>query len=146
MLKYNHLFKKTPTMPTKFLLVLLLAVSAFGIAIEDDPAFKKIYQLDQNSGKLVLMIYSAQSCPQCAYMKEKVFKEQHVQVFLKKHFVVLEKDVHKDDLPSGFDYFGIPTIFFVDREGRSRGKFVGSSRAAPFLQELKQVVQKAENP
>ncbi len=71
-------------MPQKLLLILLLAISALGLTIEDDPAFKKIYQHDQNSDKLVLMLYSAQSCPQCAYMKEKVFKEQNVQMFLKK--------------------------------------------------------------
>ena len=129
----------------KLLLILLLAGAASGMTIEDDPAFKKIYQEEQNSDKLVLMMYSAHSCPQCAYMKEKVFQERNVQAFLKQHFVVLEKDVHRDDLPSGFDYFGIPTIFFVDREGRSIAKFVGSSRAVPFLQQLEQVIQKAEN-
>jgi len=132
-------------MSNKIFLILLLATSAFGITIEDDPTFKKIFEKGQNSDKLVLMMYSAESCPQCAYMKEKVFKDSNVHAFLQKHFVVLEKDVHRDDLPSSFDYFGIPTIFFVDKDGKMRGKFVGSSRAAPFLKELEQIVQEAES-
>lgn len=109
--------------------------------ITNDMKFQSIYSKIENSDKLILMIYTAKSCPQCAYMKEKVFKDKEVKRFMEKHFVVLEKDINKDDLPDGFEYFGIPTMFFIDKEGNQIDKFIGSSRAKPFLGTLKKIVQ-----
>ena len=122
-------------------LILLLSSYLFAMSINEDPAFKAIYNKERNSDKILLMMYSTESCPQCSYMKLKVFKDPKVAMFLNKHFVVLEKDVQKENLAEGFDYFGIPTIFFVDENGTQHGKFIGSARAKPFLQELEKVVQ-----
>lgn len=108
-------------------------------SISDDPSFKSIYSKKQNNDKILLMIYTAKTCPQCAYMKQKVFKQKDVKKFMDKHFVVLQKDINKDDLPKGFDYIGIPTMFFIDKNGNQVGKFVGSSRAKPFLKSLKSI-------
>ena len=129
----------------KTFLFLFLISYSFGMQISDDPSFKKIYQQKQNSNKILLMLYSAKSCPQCAYIKQKVFKENKVKKFLNEHFVILEKDVNKDDLPSGFDFFGIPTMFFVDKNGTSKGKIIGSSRAEPFLKQLEQVIREVNS-
>ncbi len=127
----------------KILFFYFLIVSyVLGMQIEDDPTFKLIYQQKQNSNKIVLMLYSAKTCPQCSYMKEKVFKDKEVKKFMDTHFVILEKDINKDDLPNKFEYFGIPTMFFIDREGKQIGKIVGSSRAKQFLEQLKKVVDK----
>ena len=131
------MFKKT------FLFLLLVSYS-FALQVTDDPSFKSIYQ-QHNDDKIILMMYTASSCPQCAYMKQKVFKENRVKSFLNQHFVILEKNVQKDDLPSGFEYFGIPTMFFIDRNGTSIGKIIGSSRAEPFLQQLKQILKEKQN-
>lgn len=127
-----------------FLLSLLLAAFAWGIPITEDPSFKSIFAQKQNADRTVLMMYTAQTCPQCAYMKQKVFKAPEVKEYLDKHFVVLEKDVNRDDLPEGFDYFGIPTIFFVDRNGVQIGTFIGSARAEPFLETLRGIVKESE--
>lgn len=124
-----------------FLLFSLLAAIASGMQITDDASFQSVYAERQNEEKIVLLLYTAESCPQCAYMKQKVFKEREVKRFMDAHFVVLEKDVSKDELPGGFDYFGIPTIFFVDRNGMRIGTFIGSSRAQPFLETLQKIVK-----
>ena len=126
----------------QFLIFLLLSSFTFAMEIKNDTMFQELYKDKANDKKVTLMIYSATTCPQCAYMKEKVFKEPKVAAYLKKHFLILQKDIQKDELPDGFDYFGIPTIFFVDKDGLEQGKFIGSSRAEPFLQELKNVYKK----
>ena len=46
---------------------------------------------NQNNEKLVLMLYSAETCPQCAYMKQKVFKDIEVKKFMDKQFVIFRK-------------------------------------------------------
>jgi len=121
------------------LLFLLLQSLGFAMQIKDDPAFQKLYSKKADSQKITLMIYTATVCPQCAYMKERVFTEPKVAAFLKKHFLILKKDIQKDELPDGFEYFGVPTIFFVDKNGSQHSRFVGSARAKPFLEELQKV-------
>ena len=125
-----------------FFIYFLIVIYVFSMQIEDDPTFKLIYQQKQNSDKIVLMLYSAKTCPQCAYMKEKVFKDEEVKKFMDTHFVILEKDINKDDLPNKFEYFGIPTMFFIDKNGKQIAKIIGSSRAKSFLEQLKQVVNR----
>jgi len=89
--------------------------------------------------KIVLMIYTTDDCPECAYMKSKVFHDKGVEPYMKRHFVVIEKNVHTSKLPDGYDFFGIPTMFFIDKEGNKKETIVGSKRPQPFLGELRRI-------
>ena len=113
--------------------------SLYGISITEDKEIQKLITPKENQKKLVLMFYSAKTCPQCAYMKQKVFKEKKVKQFMKEHFVIMYKDINRDELPKGFEYFGIPTMFFIDHKGNQVDKIVGSSRADKFLKELQKI-------
>jgi thioredoxin-related protein len=129
----------------RFLSVLFMTCSfSYGLQLNEDPSFLDIYENGDNDQKNVLLFYSAKTCPQCAYMKQKVFQEANVKQYLQKHLVVLEKDINKDELPKGFEYFGIPTMFFVNKDGKQVGKIVGSLRAEPFLKTLKNILEKGE--
>ena len=97
--------------------------------ITEDKGFLNVFAQKENASKILLMIYTAKSCPQCAYMKQKVFQDAEVKAYMEQYFVVMEKDIHQDDLPDGYEYFGIPTMFFIDRNGKQVGKVIGSSRA-----------------
>ena len=112
--------------------------------ILEDKNFQEIYTKKENSKKLVLMIYTAKTCPQCAYMKQKVFQDINVKSFMEKYFVVLEKNIDTDELPDGFQYFGIPTMFFINNKGEQVEKFIGSSRAEPFLNNLKKIIKEKQ--
>ena len=121
----------------KLCLLLILVGFAFGFSIQNDAKFEEIYKTKSNKDKIVLMIYTAKSCPQCAYMKKKVFTQKNIKNFMDENFVVLEKDIDKDDLPENFEYIGIPTMFFVNSKGEQIDKFVGSARADEFWEVLK---------
>ena len=125
---------------TRSLLWLVLAVlPAFSVPIQNDPSFNNAISSIGSSDKLVLMIYTADSCPECAYMKQKVFNDKVIEPLLQANFVIIEKNVQRDDLPDGFDYFGIPTMFFIDKAGHKIAKLVGSSRPAAFAEELHRI-------
>ena len=85
------------------------------------------------------MIYTTDGCPECAYMKQKVFHDKEVESYLNRNFVVIEKNVHKNTLPEGDDFFGIPTMFFIDKEGNKIDTIVGSERSQPFLKDLHRI-------
>ncbi len=124
-----------------FFLFLFTITSSYALQITQDTEFQDIYENSQNNDKLVLMLYSAKTCPQCAYMKHKVFTTKEVKQFMDKHFVILEKDINQDDLPEELEYFGIPTMFFIDKKGNQVAKIIGSSRAKPFLEKIEKIIK-----
>lgn len=122
-----------------WIVVSLMLMSLYATPIQSDKEFQQIVEKMGKDEKLVLMIYTADDCPECAYMKQKVFQEQDVKPYLNCHFVVMEKNVHRSKLPDGYDYFGIPTIFFIDKAGMNKETLVGSKRPKAFLEVLHRV-------
>lgn len=124
----------------KFLLVVwMMGLSLWGGVIQNDEQFKNAVRGMANENKLVLMIYTTEDCPECAYMKQKVFHDKTIEAYMSRNFVVIEKNIHKNKLPDGFDYFGIPTMFFIDRAGNKKETIIGSKRPEPFLAELRRI-------
>lgn len=117
----------------------IMIIGALAAPIQNDEQFKNAVAGMEKENKLVLMIYTTDDCPECAYMKKKVFHDSAVQPILKRGFVVIEKNVHTGKLPEGFDYFGIPTMFFVDKMGNKKETIVGSRRASEFAKELHRI-------
>jgi len=126
-------------MKNVFLFVFLLGATLFGTPIQIDEQFKEAVHNIGEEDKYILMIYTATDCPECAYMKQKVFHDKSVEPYLTRYFVVIEKNIHKDKLPDGFDYFGIPTMFFIDKFGVKKETVVGSKRPKAFLDVLQQI-------
>ena len=124
----------------KFLLaVWLMVLNLSAHTIQNDEQFKSAVAGMGKEDKLVLMIYTTDDCPECAYMKKKVFHDKTVEPYMSRNFVVIEKNVHKSKLPDGYDFFGIPTMFFIDKTGNKKETIVGSKRPQPFLSELKRI-------
>lgn len=117
----------------------LVVLSLWGGTIQNDEQFKTAVSSMGSENKLVLMIYTTDDCPECAYMKTKVFHDKTVEPYMSQNFVVIEKNVHKSKLPDGYDFFGIPTMFFIDKAGNKKETIVGSKRAQPFLSELHRI-------
>jgi len=117
----------------------MMVLSLWGGSIQNDDQFKTAVSSMGTVDKLVLMIYTTDDCPECAYMKQKVFHDKAVEGYMDRHFVVIEKNVHKNKLPEGYDFFGIPTMFFIDKSGNKKETIVGSKRAREFLSELKRI-------
>lgn len=123
----------------KILLMMMAVGVVWGGTIQNDPAFQSAVDSIGKTDKLVLMIYTTDDCPECAYMKKKVFHDKTVEPYLSQNFVVIEKNVHKSKLPDGYDYFGIPTMFFIDKNGHKKETIVGSKRAPEFNKELRRI-------
>jgi thioredoxin-related protein len=124
----------------KFLLIVwMMGLSLWGGRIQHDEQFKNAVTMMGKENKLVLMIYTTEDCPECAYMKQKVFHDKGIVTYMSQNFVVIEKNVHRSKLPDGFDYFGIPTMFFIDKAGNKKETIIGSKRPEPFLVELHRI-------
>lgn len=121
------------------MVIWITMLSLWGGSIQNDEQFKSAVAGIGKANKLVLMIYTTDDCPECAYMKTKVFHDKAVEPYLSRNFVVIEKNVHKGKLPDGYDFFGIPTMFFIDKAGNKKETVVGSKRPAEFHKELRRI-------
>jgi len=121
------------------LLLLTMLLSLWAGSIQEDKDFQSAIGSMGKKDKLVLMIYTTDGCPECAYMKEKVFHDKIVEPYMRDNFVVIEKNVHKSELPDGYDFFGIPTMFFIDKMGNKKATIIGSKRAQAFLDEITRI-------
>ena len=137
----NSKMRKT-VMMKYFIFSWMLVVSLLGGTIQNDDQFKAVVSAIATEDKMILMIYTSDDCPECAYMKQKVFQDKSVEPYLKRNFVVIEKNVHKSKLPDGYDYFGIPTMFFIDKAGIKKDILVGSKRPKDFVKILYSVRDK----
>ncbi len=122
-----------------FFLMMLLNTFLQASPIQHDEQFKTAVASMGRENKLVLMMYTTDDCPECAYMKQKVFHDKTVEPYMRQNFVVIEKNVHRNILPDGYDFFGIPTMFFIDKTGTKKETIVGSKRAGAFLSELHRI-------
>lgn len=125
-----------------FLMIAILTAYLYAGSIQNDREFQQAVETMGHEKKLVLMIYTTADCPECAYMKQKVFHDKVIEPYLNRHFVVIEKNIHTSKLPDGFDYFGIPTMFFIDKAGNKKETIVGSKRPKLFVSELRRIRSK----
>ncbi|MDP3466110.1 MAG: thioredoxin family protein, partial [Sulfuricurvum sp.] len=77
-----------------FLIIVILTTCLYAGSIQNDREFQQAVEMMGQEKKLVLMIYTTADCPECAYMKQKVFQYQEVEPYLNRHFVVIEKNIH----------------------------------------------------
>jgi len=119
------------------LLFMTCTLALFASELHYEHNLNKAIEEANRQHKEVMMIYSAVWCPECNYMKNVVFKDEKVSKYIQDHYVVLALDIQKDTLPEGFDYIGIPTFFFLDKNAKEKHKIIGGSKADIFLRKLK---------
>ena len=122
-----------------FIMMILYATTLFSTTLHYEHNLSKALQKASGQNKEVMMMYSATWCPECAYMKDVVFKDKKMLKYMDEHFIVLTLDIDHDVLPKGFDFVGIPTFFIVDKNLKKQGRILGGSKANIFLQKLKAV-------
>ena len=121
------------------ILIIAFMISSQASQLQFEHNFKTALQKAKKQDKEVMMMYSAKWCPECNYMKDVVFKDAKASEYMQKHFIFLSLDIQNDKLPSGFEYVGIPTFFFIKNNTKLSGKIIGGDRADRFFKKLKAI-------
>ena len=122
-------------------LLLLLSIITLSFAApswEDD--FEYALESAKEDKKLVLLMFSSQTCKVCKYMKTKVYPDKSVSAFITDNFIPVEVDINEYPDAFGYKVFGTPTYYFLTSEGQVIGDaMIGGAKADAFLQKLKDV-------
>ena len=85
-------------------------------------------------------MYSTPTCPECNYMKKKVFKDKEIISYTNENFVSVIMDIKKDKDILPYKFIGIPTVYFSKADDMTLiTKKIGGTREAQFLEVLKSV-------
>ncbi len=126
----------------KKILILFLTVKVlFAAAPEWSSDYNQTLEKAKKEAKPVLMMYHASWCPECAYMKEVIFKDPSLSEYMKSHFELVAFDIQKDKqkLPAGYTYKGVPTFYIISPDKKLLGKIEGASSAKEFMNKLEQL-------
>lgn len=121
-------------------LILFLIGSVFAVELNWLHDFEEAKKVAKQKNLPIMIMYTTQSCPECEYMKKKVFQDEQISRKLEVSFVLVLLDIHKDKLP--FEFIGVPTFFFTKPDGTLIDKKVGGSREKAFLAKLAEVTSK----
>lgn len=117
-------------------LLFTLSLFAGGINFEKDLDTAK--QKAQNENKKLMIMYSAVGCPECNYMKKKVFVNEEIISYTNENYVsvILDIQEHKEILP--YKYIGIPTFYITDaKDMKLISQKIGGTRDVQFLDFIK---------
>ncbi len=123
----------------KGVLALLLAGFAWG-EVDWATSYERGLAQAKEEQKLVMVMFSKESCKACAYMKKEVFERPQVARYLDEHYVAIEVDIHDYPKTMGYKVIGTPTFYFLAPDGTTLGSaLVGKAPEKLFLDELRAV-------
>lgn len=120
--------------------LLFLTLSLFSASINFEKDLETAKQKAVKQNKKLMIMYSTPTCPECNYMKKKVFKDKEIISYVNENFVSVIMDIKedKDELP--YKFIGIPTFYFSDAQNMELlSKKIGGTREAQFLEIVKNV-------
>jgi len=83
--------------------------------------------------KGVMVMLSKEDCPACEYMEGVVFEEGIVEETIRKNFIAVHLDIHKNTLPQGIGYIGTPTFYFLNTKGEKVKRYDGAANIPTFM-------------
>lgn len=117
-------------------LLLFFVTFAFSSSINFESSLEEAIK----KNRPLMIMYSTPTCPECNYMKKKVFKDKEVNSYANKNFVSVVMDINENKKELPFKFIGIPSFFFVDaRTMTLLDKSLGGMREKEFLSVLKKV-------
>lgn len=124
----------------KLILLCLFAISIFASSINFEKDLNSAKQKAITENKKLMIMYSSPTCPECNYMKKKVFKDEKIVSYVNENFVSVIMDIHEDEKILPYKFIGIPTFYFANASNMELvGKKIGGTREEQFLEIVKSI-------
>ena len=122
------------------ILTLMITTFLFSSSIEFEKSLDIAKKRAIQENKKLMIMYSTPTCPECNYMKKKVFKNKDLASYINANFVSVVMDIKDDKEILPFSFIGIPTFYFAKAEDMTLiSKKIGGSRESEFLEIVKSI-------
>jgi len=125
----------------RILSLLILSLSfLFSSSIDFEDSLSQAKEEAIKNNKPLMIMYSTSTCPECNYMKKKVFKNDEIVSYVNKNFISVIMDINEDKKELPYSFIGIPTFYFSNATQMNLiKKSIGGMREKEFLNLLKSV-------
>jgi len=118
-----------------------------GIATNYQNTITNALSKAKKDNKLVILDFYADWCAACKELDEYTWKNDKVKENLKENYIMLKLDFTKaskegKELQLKYNVKGLPTVIFLNQEGKELTRFVGFVKAEKFLQISNSVTKK----
>jgi thiol:disulfide interchange protein len=148
-------FKTSNSFFMKKLILTLLAIGSISvITLADYPkgspkfssSYSQVTKKAKESGKPMILVFSASWCPPCQTMKNEVYPSEAVKAYHDQfEWAYLDADDGDNEkLMAKFEVSGIPHVQFLAADGKPMDKVVGGMEPADFAGKLKEVLAAAK--
>ncbi|WP_432633346.1 cytochrome c biogenesis protein CcdA [Brachyspira sp.] len=123
-----YLIKKKNIYLTKFEIKLFVSVLMLSLIVgssysfiksksNDSITYEEALEISKQSGKNILIDFSAVWCANCFELKEKVFESEELKNIIENNLIFIEVDVDKrKDIAKEFDIKWLPWIIIIDKD------------------------------
>ena len=121
---------------------LALAGASSAAEISWAKSYKDALKAGKDSGKLVMVDFTADWCVFCKKLDKETYTDRKVAAFASDKLISVKVDTETDEgkkLQEEFKVTGLPTIFFLDGDGKVQGRIEGFKAAGAFLSKLESV-------
>ncbi len=119
-------------------LILLFLSSSLLAELEWADDYKSALKMAQQEQKLVLVMFTKESCSLCEILEETLLTDPTVAPFLESKFVAVELDTEYDKR-QGLKVYTTPTFYFLDAKGKPMTKRMEKSfTPEKFLKKLQE--------
>lgn len=123
----------------KSLITLCFIASCALAQINWAPSYDSALSTAKKEHKNVMLMFSKHECPACDYMENVVFQESSIADVINKDFIPLHIDIHTDKVPSGLEYIGTPTFYFLSPTGAKLKRQDGAENVTNFMEILNSI-------
>lgn len=107
-----------------------------------DLAYGQALERARADDRVVLLDFTASWCPPCKAMEADTWPAPSVKAWIEREAVALKVDVDREGRLAGqMSVSAVPTIVFVDSDGRELGRFSGYRDPEAFLAEAERLAR-----
>ena len=126
----------------KILVTLLIGSSLFAGNLNWESSYKVAKQKANEQNKELFLFVSSPTCPECNYMKKKIFTKDKVNEYINKNYISYQFLHKSDEVPKDMKMWGIPRLYISKGDDKVVAKKFGGLKADKLLKFLEQFKSK----
>ncbi|MEA3354752.1 MAG: thioredoxin family protein [Campylobacterota bacterium] len=121
----------------KILMIFTLSLSLFGASLNWEKSYHEAKEKALKENKQLFLMVSSPKCPECSYMKKKVFSQAKIKKYINQNYITYQFLHKSEEIPKDMKMWGIPRIYISKGDDKVIGKLFGGVKAPKLLKFLK---------
>lgn len=110
-----------------FCFFIFFSLNAKSINWEKNYEEAKAKALKEN--KILFIMVSLPTCPECNYMKKRVFTQEKIKNYINENFISYQFEHESEEIPKAMKFWGIPRFYFSKDGVNVQAKAMGGLKA-----------------